>query len=543
MSEPRAFAAVDQGTASVSAALIGRVQGRWRLLGSAVGPVRVGADPLLARLVVRLGTADAGLAASLGLRAASEEAAADVAAGLTRLTARTSPPPRIVVLAASARVLEPLLAVAGASGWKPHGLRLDEATALDVAAALADPSVDVVLAGAGDPPGADERGLLPEITAHLLTAIQRRPSLTVVLSGGLAEPGGRAEQLLAGERVGSLVLGPSARAGEVPGAALRDLLDGLRASDDDGHRAMGRAAATLAGVLERRLEVVDVGQSAGTRIVVNPGAPGTAPRMAAATVPGAALVPSSVDDATVDAVAAWLTIAVDRLRLRDRLRELSLDPWADPAGDGALLRMAAARAALGRLVAATPWADEGPRAELLVASGGAWAVAPGPAVALALVDSVRRAGTSGLGLDHARLLGPIGMVEDPDERRALVADLRDDLIVPLGSVVMPAGMRAGGPGGTLTVHAAAGPAQLDLVPGGLELVDLPPGDRATIELRFKDPVDVGVRGRHFAVEVSGGLGGLLVDLRDVPLRLPDRPDRRRDILASWQSALWTGIDG
>jgi hypothetical protein len=146
-------------------------------------------------------------------------------------------------------------------------------------------------------------------------------------------------------------------------------------------------------------------------------------------------------------------------------------------------------------------------------------------------------------LDHARLLGPIGMVEDPDERCALVSDLRDDLIVPLGSVVMAAGMRAGRPGGTLTVHAAAGPAQLDLVPGGLELVDLPPGERATIELRFKDPVDVGVRGRHFAVEVGGGLGGLLVDLRDVPLRLPDRPDRRRDILAAWQSALWTGIDG
>jgi hypothetical protein len=42
--------------------------------------------------------------------------------------------------------------------------------------------------------------------------------------------------------------------------------------------------------------------------------------------------------------------------------------------------------------------------------------------------------------------------------------------------------------------------------------------------------------------VAGGLGGLLVDLRDVPLRLPDRADRRRDLLAAWQAALWQGSD-
>ncbi len=42
--------------------------------------------------------------------------------------------------------------------------------------------------------------------------------------------------------------------------------------------------------------------------------------------------------------------------------------------------------------------------------------------------------------------------------------------------------------------------------------------------------------------MTGGLGGLLVDLRDVPLRLPERADRRRDLLAAWQGALWAGGD-
>jgi hypothetical protein len=44
------------------------------------------------------------------------------------------------------------------------------------------------------------------------------------------------------------------------------------------------------------------------------------------------------------------------------------------------------------------------------------------------------------------------------------------------------------------------------------------------------------------VDVSGGLGGLLVDLRDVPLRLPDRLDRRRELLDAWQESLWLTRD-
>jgi hypothetical protein len=73
-------------------------------------------------------------------------------------------------------------------------------------------------------------------------------------------------------------------------------------------------------------------------------------------------------------------------------------------------------------------------------------------------------------------------------------------------------------------------------------VDLPPGESAVAEFQFRDTVRLGTRGRHFALDVAGGLGGLLVDLRDVPLRLPDRADRRRELLSAWQAALWAGIE-
>jgi hypothetical protein len=42
------------------------------------------------------------------------------------------------------------------------------------------------------------------------------------------------------------------------------------------------------------------------------------------------------------------------------------------------------------------------------------------------------------------------------------------------------------------------------------------------------------------VPVSGGIAGILVDLRDVPLRLPERRDRRRAALAAWGELAWPG---
>jgi hypothetical protein len=180
--------------------------------------------------------------------------------------------------------------------------------------------------------------------------------------------------------------------------------------------------------------------------------------------------------------------------------------------------------------------------DLVVAACGVWSAVPPPAVALAHIDVLRRPGASQYALDHARLLGALGAIPDPGERRLLISDLVDDLLAPLGTVVTPAGLRAGRSAGSVVIHAPDGPNQLDLAPGGLELVDLPPGATAVAEFRFRDRVRLGGRGRHFAIDVAGGLGGLLVDLRDVPLRLPDRADRRRDLLAAWEASLWAGAE-
>jgi hypothetical protein len=343
-------------------------------------------------------------------------------------------------------------------------------------------------------------------------------------------------------RPGEVVLGPAAQRG-APGGPLAVLLLEIALPPDDARRALGSGVVALAEVLDRRVDVVEIGFDAGTRASAAPGVGGGAPVVDLAVVPTAALAPSDPDDSVIDRVGLWSTWGADRHRLRDRLRELRIAPWADAPGDGITLRMAAARAALGRLAEWTPeWADR-PAADLVVATGGAWAVAPAPTVALALSDVLRRPGAGQFALDHARILAPLGSIPDPDERRAMVVDLIDDLLAPLGTFVTPAGMRAGRSAGSVVVHGAAGSTRLDLMPGGLALVDLPPGTSAIAEFRFRDRVRLGARGRHFAIDVTGGLGGLVVDLRDVPLRLPDRADLRGELLEAWQTSLVTGKDG
>jgi hypothetical protein len=533
VSEPRAFLAVDLGSATTAVSIVGRIDGRWRLLGSLSVPASVPDGPAGSILLDRIRAADPFITREVGLP--------DAPADLPRLVARTVRPPRIAVLAATGRALAPLAAAAERAGWAVTAVSASDADPLVTTRLLLRRDVRAVLIGAGEPPGADERATIPDLAAAVAAAAVRRPELAVILAGALAERPGALEGL-PNDRPGGVILAAGAAAGEPAGSALAALLDDIRAEPDDGRRLAVRTAGALAHVLERRVEVVEIGASAGLRVSAMPEGARSDVRIVASQSAVGALVPDRVDDALVEGVLAWSTLPLDRHRLRDRLRELEVAPWGEAHGEGALLRLAVARAALARLVAATSDAHAAIVPDIVVVAGGAWAAAPGSAVALAVSDVLRRAGAMQLAFDHARLLGPLGAIPDDDERRLVLRDLVDDVLAPLGSVVLPGGLRSGRSVGRLVVHAGGGTSELDLVPGGLELVDLPPGETAIAEFRFRDPVVLGARGRHFALDVTGGLGGLLVDLRDVPLRLPDRHERRRELLEAWQRSLWAGID-
>jgi hypothetical protein len=525
-----AFVAIDEGTATTNVALVTRVDGRWRLAGSLGMPAHVGPEGALAVLAARL--------AATGLVPAGFDP--DGIADVPRLGARTLPPPVIVVLAATPRGRGRLTSAARRAGWhvRAHDLGSSDPLATIVAATRRD--VTAILVGADDPPGADERALVGDLAAVVGGAIARRPELIAIYTGSMGDlahvPGPD------DERGPTTILAPPAQDGDGPEDPLCALLDDVRAEHDDGRRAEARSLGVLATVLDRRILYVDVGASGGLVARADPAGPGGPTVVRSANLATGALVPRDLDDEAVDAVAAWLPESTDRHRLRDQLVGVREDPYGGAQGGGALLRMAAARAAAARLAAAVSWTWRPSPPDLVLAGGGAWSVAPAPAVALALSDALRHDGVRMLGHDASRLLAPLGMVEDDVERAARIADLADAVVVPLGTVVMPALAAGRRSHGEVSVRVGAAESSLPLVIGGLELFDLPPGQTAETVVSFGDAVVLGTRGRRFAVEVVGGLGGLLIDLRGVPLTLPDNPDQRRLRVEAWQRDMWTGLD-
>ena len=339
-----------------------------------------------------------------------------------------------------------------------------------------------------------------------------------------------------------VLLAPDAEAGQPAGASLQEVLEGLRALANDSRLGVARSIASLAYVLDRSIEVVEIGLQGGLRARSEPFGQGLHSVVSShACLAEASFAPREPSEEVIDRVLAWSTTTLDRHRAMDRLNDLRLMPWGEADGDGAVFRLAAAKAAFGRLVEATPELADQPLPELLIAAGGVFASLPPWVVALALADLVRRPGVSYLAIDQARILGPIGTIEDESERRRLIADLADDILMPAGSLILPAGIRPGRNAGRLRLRYGAATSEIELQPGAVQVLDLPPGRIGRAELDFRDLVRMPRRARHFSVDVAGGLGGLLVDLRDVPMRISVRPESRRAALDAWQRAMWPEI--
>jgi hypothetical protein len=535
---PRALLAIDSGAATTSVALLGKPRDRWRLLGSLAAPAGTPPDVLASLVAGRLVAADLALADHVGVSVTSVE-------DLPRLEATSSPPETLAVFGASGRAVRLLEAVAARTPFRIRAASPESHDPREMTELALRPEVTAILVGAGDPPGPDERGWLDDLAGLVGAASRRRPELRVVLAGPVAARAAWAEG--AGRPFdGSqerIVEGPPLGMRSGPDEPLREILEGLLPSAGDTRHAAVRALLSLADTLDRTIELVDIGFDGGLRAMASPGVADQGPAAVAVRTAQAALAPGDVDDAGVDAVLAWTTGSLDRHRMGDRLMDLRGQPWADVSGEGARLRLAATRAALARLAAHSPDIGAMPSPDVTIVAGGAFAVAPARAVALAIADTIRRPGGTQLATDHARLLGPIGTIDDPDERRDLVADLADDLLAPIGSLVIVAnvasGRRSAARVGRLTLDGD-GRGRHDLVGGEVAFVDLPPGDQAFATLEFRDAVRVGHRARRIAMPVSGGVAGLAIDLRDVPLRLPERRDRRRAALAAWGELAWPG---
>ena len=537
-STPLSFFTIDLGTATTSVSLVAPCADRFRLLAAAAAPAGADVEALLEDVVARVEATEPGL---LDRPAAWR--------GWARLVSVTSWPRRVVCAGAVEAVVADLERAFLGAGWEVVGRIVgrgfDPLTATEL---CLDPTVAALVLATSSEPGPDERAALPRLTACLAAAVWRRGDLPVLLCGpatgwGADFPPGLVTRLPGPAHVDISSDSPLRDAladvvlssADAPGAPASVPDD----AGGDGRLGLRRSTATLAALLDRRVETVDVGISASSRTLAGPG--GDIAHMVAA---GAALVPSGamLDDRDMESLTRWSTIRSDPDSIADRFRNLRLSPWRDVGGDGARLRMAGLRSALSRLDGLWRGADTRggpPGGDLLICSGGSFAAIPPPAAALAVVDGMRRPGAVTLFHDHARLLGPIGTLPDEGDRRRLLADLLDDLLLPLGSAIVAGESRAGTRhAATLRVTSQLLQQEIELEPGALRLVDLPPGVPARVELQTREGALLGVRARKLALDVTGGLGGLLVDTREVPLKLPERSERRRALLEAWERPVW-----
>ena len=587
--QPRAFVALDLGSATTSVALVGNLAGRWRLIAYTGAPCRVEADALIAGLLRRIHDADPLMLEELGASQPIDPEA--LALAWPRFVASTTPPRRLAVLAATKRQRHRLETVASRSGWKVAGGSSDDTDPVDLERLILSPDTNAVLLGADRSPGGDEKRDLPDLAAMVAAATRLRPELMVILAGGAAayesiyfeppaspapiaapatedvaptgefgedgqappaaasaaepttEPASGGVDAGADMPVAHVLLAPDAEAGSPAGSSLQQVLEGLRAEPGDSRLNIARSIASLSYVLDRSVEAVEVGYQGGLMARSEPFGHGHFSIVSSHACPvDGAFAPADASDDVIDGLTAWSTQLIDRHRLTDRLMDLRVAPWGNCEGDGATFRLAAAKAAIARLVAATPDIAERPMPELIVAAGGILSSLPASVVALALADLVRRSGVTQIASDPARLLGPLGTIEDEGERRKLLASLADDILLPMATLVVPAGIKPGKSAGELKLKGSGYVSEIELHPGAIQVVDLPSGRSATAELNFRDAVTLGTRGHRFSMPVSGGLVGLLLDLRDVPMRISERPETRRAVLEAWQKGMWPEVD-
>ncbi|CAN5781864.1 hypothetical protein BH23CHL8_BH23CHL8_11930 [soil metagenome] len=535
--ESAPFFTLDRGTATHAAALVGRVDGRHRLLAAASVPSCIDPEVVLEDLAWRALRADVGLSGP-----------AETWREWHRLEVYTTRPPRACLVAATPETGAQVEAIFNATGWHVSGTFFGpQPDVVALGEACLDPRVDAVVVAVAE--GADEveRGYLRGIWPLAVSIGSMRDDLSVVACGTFSER----PEAIPDERLFALPApGPSAVAGGPLRSGALQLGTHLAGRSQalpgaEGRGAFRAAIASLAVLLGSRVEGLEVGAAAGSRTAAHPDR-----EVHWAVTAAAALIPPDIlgDDRVAKDILRWSAISGDQAGLVDRLRDLAQRPWLGVDHEGVRLRLAALRAALSRMQQAWEAGSDGRRADeeasdVLVLGGGAFSCVPPAAAALALVDVVRRPGAATILHDHARILAPLGALPSESERRRILADLMDDCLLPIGSSLI-----TGEVGGhsrrpaVMGITSSLGSDELALEPGHLRLVDLPPGIVARLEIDPRDGTVLGVQGRRLTLEVSGGLGGLVVDTRPLSLSLPGSGEQRRAMLEAWEQPVWVGAD-
>ena len=521
---------VDTGTAWTKAGVIGRVRGRWRLVAHAAQPTAWGEEELLRRLVEQLAaTADARLTGRFG----------ELLARSTRVECRTPARAARLAVVAVSRELSGSSArrAAEAAGWHvTEMVTLDDGLSLaGRVAVLQSAEVDAwLLAGGFD----DARSARAFEVAALVAAARRPGGPPVVWAGS---------NVLAADVVGlfekgaaSAVTNPRPDPRRDEPAELREHLQGLLrriVGPADEERltpvALPRAVGALAHATGLRVLAVDIGATTAMRVLADPDGTVESRVHARGGLAGAMLLPGAAGRIVRIDVDAG-----DEPAVADLLHNLHARPASLPQTSEEL---AATQAAARLLLASLVEDGVGGPLDLVVGTGRAIAAAPHPGQAMRmLLDGVRPVGVTQMAIDAGGLLGPLGSLTDAEISEGLTL-LADDLLVPLGTSVV---CRGGDPGRVamrVTIHRAGWPAHspVEVRTGQVQVLALPRGQEAELTIEPANGVTLGAarRSPRITANATGGVVGLVLDARGIPIGLPRRADDRRAVVASWRDSL------
>jgi len=180
-----------------------------------------------------------------------------------------------------------------------------------------------------------------------------------------------------------------------------------------------------------------------------------------------------------------------------------------------------------------------PLFEPILAGGGTLGDAPTPGQSLLLLlDALQPVGITSIILDQNNLLSLLGAAAESNHLLP-VQVLESGAFMSLGTVVSVISSTTYGTPvlrARLTYEDGTD-AHAEVKFGGLEILPLGMGQTARLTLQPLQRSDIGNGpGRNAALQVAGGVMGVVLDARGRPLALPEDPVRRRELFKKW---LWS----
>ena len=256
-------------------------------------------------------------------------------------------------------------------------------------------------------------------------------------------------------------------------------------------------------------------------------------------------LPGLLEERPLERIVRWLPQEIAGDKVYDFVINKSLTPATVPMTTQELyLELALARELIRTtLPAAFPerFKNGGglpPSLEMIFASGAVLTNTPRPGqAALALLDALQPVGLCNLALDSHGMAPSLGAVAAvlPE---AAVQIIESGAFRELGNVVAPVGRAQVGEIVLILkmIYENGGELEVEVEYGSLEVLPLPPGQRAELQLRPLKRFDIGAGpGRGYRRKVYGGVVGLIVDARGRPLILPTDDGERRATIQQW---LW-----